>query len=73
MKPRQIATNPHDIITSRIAWVNYEYEAGRGSRQSLTDYAKRFRLMDAVLRENPTPAIKEAMAHLLDMERENAS
>jgi len=67
VKPFQSVDNPHDIVTDRNTWVRFEFERQRGSLQGLTDYAKRYVLMNMVEEENPTPAIKAALAYLLEM------
>lgn len=73
MKPKQAADNPHSILTERKEWVRFEYEATRGDLMGLTDYAKRFALMNDVKVENGDNAVTDALAYLLGMEKEIAS
>jgi len=68
MKAKQSKDNPFDIIDRRVEWVEFEYQAGRGSKHQLVDYAKRYKLMSAIaLDRNVTPTVVEAMAYLLNM------
>jgi hypothetical protein len=74
MKPKQSPDNPHDILVDPKAWAEFEYRAGRGSRQDLADYAKRFRLMrDIEVNYDLSPSMQEAMAYLLKMKDEVAN
>src|SRR5271154_3995313 len=72
--PQQSRDNPHSIIENRVEWVNFEYQKGRGSRMSLVDYAKRYTLMSAILRDcnrcgipAPPDSIVNAMSYLLEV------
>jgi hypothetical protein len=74
VKPKQSKDNPFDIIDRRAEWVQFEYDKGRGSRMDLVDYAKRFALMHAILRDcnrcgvpAPPDSIVNAMKYLLNM------
>jgi len=68
VKPKQAADNPYSILSQRIQWVRFEYEATRGDMHGLTDYAKRFALMhDIQLAHGDSPALQKAFAYLLGM------
>jgi hypothetical protein len=80
MTPKQSKDNPFDIIDRRVEWVEFEYQAGRGSKHQLVDYAKRFALMQAILNDcnrhgvsKPPDSIVNAMAYLLNMGGERES
>ncbi len=73
MRPKQSADNPHDILTERIQWVNFEYQKGRGSKMDLVDYAKRFALMQALLDEYSGGPVVDALTYLLKMGGERES
>jgi hypothetical protein len=71
VKPFQAVDNPHNILTSPRAWVQFEYERQRGSLLGLTDYAKRYKLMATILADkNVTVSVFEAMTYLLEMQAE---
>jgi hypothetical protein len=69
MTPKQSKDNPFDILDRRVEWVEFEYQAGRGSKHQLVDYAKRFRLMRDIAATGPltSQAVVNAMTYLLDM------
>lgn len=70
--PTQAQTNPHSIIEDSKAWVNFEYGAIRGSKHQLLDYAKRYKLMSAIIQDpNVTLTIAEAMVYLLEIPYES--
>lgn len=71
MKPKQSKANPHDILSSKGAWIRFEYEAQRDSLMGLHDYATRYALMrDIQIEHGDSPAMQRAMAYLLDMRAE---
>jgi len=66
--PVQSKDNPFNIIDRRVEWVDFEYQKGRGSKHGLVDYAKRYKLLSAILNDrNVTPTVAEAMAYLLEV------
>jgi hypothetical protein len=70
VKPNQAADNPYCILTQRTAWVQHEFDATRGDRMGLHDYAKRFALMHNIqIAHGDSPALQKAMAYLLGMEK----
>lgn len=64
--PVQSEENPHNIWEQPKAWVDYEYHAQRGSKSTLTEYAKRVNLVSAVENDPAAShAICEALNYLL--------
>lgn len=70
--PVQAKDNPHDIVENPMGWARHEYEATRGSMHGLLDYAKRYGMMHAIMRDcnhcgipAPPESIVIAMSYVL--------